>query len=60
MAAWNTLSGKPEAGIRDPEILLARVRDADSAPRLRAYALRLLPTQLRAAGKDGRISKISQ
>lgn len=53
MATWNTLSGKPEAGVRDPEILLARVRDTASAPRLRAYALRLLPTQARAAGKDG-------
>lgn len=53
MATWNTLSGKPEAGVRDPEILLARVQDTKSAPRLRAYALRLLPTQSRAAGKEG-------
>lgn len=52
MATWNTLSGKPEAGVRDPQILLARVQDTKSAPRLRAYALRLLPTQPRAA-KDG-------
>lgn len=53
MATWNTLSGKPEAGIRDPEILLTRVRDPRSAPRLRAWALRLLPTQSRAAPTDG-------
>ena len=52
MATWNTLSGKPEAGVRDPEILLDRVQDTNSAPRLRAYALRLLPTQPGAAGKD--------
>ncbi len=53
IATWNTLQGKPEAGIRDPEMLLARMQDTDSAPRLRAYALRLLPTQPRSASKDG-------
>ena len=52
IAASNTLQGKPEAGIRDVEILLSRVRNKDSAPRLRAYALRLLPAQARAAGQD--------
>ncbi len=52
LAAWNTLKGKPEAGIHDIDALLARVRDADSSPRLRAYALRLLPTQPRAAAGD--------
>ena len=55
MATWNTLQGKPEAGVRDTQILLARVRDTDSAPRLRAYALRLLPTQSAAAGKEGTV-----
>ncbi|QDU59534.1 Cytochrome c [Planctomycetes bacterium Pan216] len=45
MATWNTLNGKPEAGLRDPELLLARVKDAGSSPRLRAFALRLLPTK---------------
>ena len=53
IATWNTLNGKPEAGVRDPEMLLARVQDTDSAPRLRAYALRLLPAQSRSAPKDG-------
>ncbi|MCA9078764.1 MAG: c-type cytochrome [Planctomycetaceae bacterium] len=43
IAAWNTLSGDPEAGVRNTPMLLSRVRDADSSPRLRAYALRLLP-----------------
>jgi len=52
-ATWNTLSGKPEAGTYNPEMLLARVQDADSAPRLRAYALRLLPTQSRTAPQGG-------
>ncbi|MEO2028039.1 MAG: PVC-type heme-binding CxxCH protein [Fuerstiella sp.] len=53
IATWNTLQGKPEAGIRNPEMLLARVQDSESAPRLRAYALRLLPTQPRSAAGDG-------
>ncbi|MDP6466765.1 MAG: c-type cytochrome [Pirellulaceae bacterium] len=55
MAAWNTLKGKPEAGLRDVDILLARVRDDNSAPRVRAFSLRLLPVQSRAAGDVGRL-----
>ncbi|QDU10714.1 PVC-type heme-binding CxxCH protein [Gimesia aquarii] len=53
IATWNTLKGKPEAGIRNPTLLLAKVKDANSAPRIRAYALRLLPTQPRSAPKEG-------
>ncbi len=53
IAAWNTLNGTPEAGIRNPEMLLARVQDAKSAPKLRAYALRLLPTQPLSAPQEG-------
>jgi putative heme-binding domain-containing protein len=53
IATWNTLNGKPEAGIRNTEMLLARVQDANSGTRLRAYALRLLPTQSRSAPKEG-------
>lgn len=53
IATWNTLKGKPEAGIRNPTLLLAKVQDANSAPRIRAYALRLLPTQSRSAPKAG-------
>lgn len=44
IATWNTLSGLSEQGIRNPEKLLARVMDSHSSPRLRAFALRLLPT----------------
>ena len=55
VATWNALQGKPEAGIRNAELMLDRVRDAESAPRVRAYALRLLPTQPRSAPKDGGI-----
>lgn len=53
IATWNTLQGKPEAGIRNPELLLAKVQDMNSAPRIRAYALRLLPTQSLSAPKEG-------
>ncbi|MEQ9406470.1 MAG: c-type cytochrome [Fuerstiella sp.] len=53
IATWNTLTGKPEAGVRDPEMLLRRVQDPKSAPKLRAFALRLLPTQSRSAAADG-------
>ncbi|QDT92175.1 PVC-type heme-binding CxxCH protein [Gimesia algae] len=53
IATWNTLQGKPEAGIRNPELLLAKVQDVNSPPRIRAYALRLLPTQSRSAPKAG-------
>ncbi|MFK7779167.1 MAG: c-type cytochrome, partial [Gimesia sp.] len=53
VATLNTLKGTPAAGIRNPEMLLARVLDANSAPQIRAYALRLLPTQSRSAPKAG-------
>ena len=53
IATWNTLNGKPEAGIRNLELLLARVQDIRSAPKLRAYALRLLPTQPQTAPQEG-------
>ncbi|WP_298863899.1 PVC-type heme-binding CxxCH protein [uncultured Gimesia sp.] len=53
VATWNTLKGTPEAGVRNPEMLLARVLDKKSAPQIRAYALRLLPTQPRSAPKVG-------
>ncbi|MCP4857315.1 MAG: c-type cytochrome [Fuerstiella sp.] len=49
IATWNTLQGKPEEGIRNPEMLLERVQDSGSTQKLRAYALRMLPTQPRAA-----------
>lgn len=45
IAAWNTLKGKPEAGVRDKDLLLARIEDPDSPPKLRAYALRLFPNR---------------
>ena len=53
IAAWNTLNGKALDGVRNPEMLLARVKDKQSAPQIRAYALRMLPTQSRSAPKAG-------
>ncbi|MDF1739805.1 MAG: c-type cytochrome [Verrucomicrobiales bacterium] len=43
IAAHTALSGKPELGLRNPELLLARVKDESSSAKLRAFALRLLP-----------------
>lgn len=45
VAAHTALSGQPELGLRNPGLLLARVRDPSSSPRLRAFALRLLPVR---------------
>jgi putative membrane-bound dehydrogenase-like protein len=43
LAAWNTLTGDPRAGIADTKMLVERVRDAGTPAKVRAYALRLLP-----------------
>ncbi len=43
LAARNTLLGKPEAGVTDAEMLATYVSDKAIAPRLRSYALRLMP-----------------
>lgn len=43
LAAWNTLHGKPEAGVTDPEMLVGRVTNAATPARLKGYALRLAP-----------------
>ncbi len=53
MAARNTLSGVPEMGIRDPEMLLAKVTDPKASPQIRSFALRLLPDRARLASSDG-------
>lgn len=43
LATWNTLRGKPEAGVTDIAVLLDRVSDPSTPPRLKGYALRLIP-----------------
>jgi len=53
LAARNTLLGKPEVGVRDPELLLAKVRDASCPPRIRTMALRLLPSLSLKSTQDG-------
>lgn len=53
IAAHTALSGKPELGLRNPELLLSRVKDESSSATLRAFALRLLPVQSNTPAKDG-------
>lgn len=53
IAARNTLLGKPEIGLRDPEMLLNKVLNKKSSPSLRAFALRLLPIRSTTASKTG-------
>ena len=43
LATWNTLRGKPGAGIKDEEVLLEHVTNAATPARLKGYALRLAP-----------------
>ena len=52
VAAHTALSGQPELGLRNPELLLARVKDESSSPTLRAFALRLLPVRSTSPVKD--------
>lgn len=52
VAAHTALSGQPELGLRNPELLLARVKDDSSSPTLRAFALRLLPIRSMSPVKD--------
>ncbi|MHC4878788.1 MAG: PVC-type heme-binding CxxCH protein [Planctomycetota bacterium] len=54
LAARNTLTGNPAAGVRDVELLLRQVKNQNASPQLRAYALRLLPTTPRVA-KEGQL-----
>lgn len=58
IATLNTLHGNPEAGVRNPELLLARVQDDQSPPQLRAFSLRLLPTHPRSAPKEGGLAVV--
>ncbi|QDV24838.1 PVC-type heme-binding CxxCH protein [Aureliella helgolandensis] len=52
VAAHTALSGQPEIGMRNPDLLLARVQDDASSPAIRAFALRLLPIRSTAPVKD--------
>lgn len=59
VAAHNTLSGVPEQGVRNAELLLARLRDKNSSPSLRAFALRLLPAQDWRPHETGPVARVS-
>ncbi len=43
LATWNTLRGNPGAGVTDPDVLIERLRDPTTPPKIRSYALRLAP-----------------
>lgn len=43
LATWNTLRGKPEAGVTDVEVLVERLTNPATPARLKGYALRLVP-----------------
>ncbi|MBG85447.1 MAG: hypothetical protein CMO80_00910 [Verrucomicrobiales bacterium] len=49
IAAINTLQGKPQLGLANPDLLIARVKDSNSSFKLRTYALRMLPIMHRHA-----------
>lgn len=43
LAAWNTVTGDPRAGVADVKMLVERVTDKSTPPNIRAFALRLIP-----------------
>ena len=43
LAAWNTLRGDPGAGVTNPEVLIGKILDPNTPPKLKGYALRLAP-----------------
>jgi putative membrane-bound dehydrogenase-like protein len=53
LAARNVLAGQPETGVRNADLLLAKVQDGDAPATIRAWALRLLPDTPRQASLDG-------
>lgn len=57
VAAHTSLSGTPEVGLRNPELLLARVENEESSPAVRAFALRLLPVRSTSPVKDAATPK---
>lgn len=59
VAAHNTLSGVPEHGVRNAALLLDRIRDKNSSPSLRAFALRLLPAQDWRPHESGPVARVS-
>ncbi len=58
VAAHTALSGQPELGLRNPELLLAKVKDPSSSPTVRAFALRLLPVRSTSPVKGNAMQKV--
>lgn len=52
LAAFTTLQGRPEAGITDRDLLVARLADPATPPRVRGYIARLLPADDPALAAD--------
>ena len=52
LAARNTLSGNPDLGIADAELLISTITNPDAAAQTRAYALRLLDPNHRRFSAD--------
>ncbi len=43
LATWNTLRGNPGAGVTDVNVLLERLTNRTTPPRIKGFALRLVP-----------------
>lgn len=43
LATWNTLRGRPAAGVTDPDVLLDGMTSSATPARLKGFALRLMP-----------------
>ncbi|MFT5471639.1 MAG: putative membrane-bound dehydrogenase-like protein [Verrucomicrobiales bacterium] len=57
VAAHTSLSGAPEIGMRNPDLLLAQLQAETTSPAIRAFALRLLPVRSTAPVKDNSTPK---
>lgn len=57
-AARNSLLGKPDLGIRDPDMLLSKALDTEAPPVIRAHALRLLPSIPRVASEKNPMAEL--
>ncbi|MEZ6047183.1 MAG: hypothetical protein R3C11_16705 [Planctomycetaceae bacterium] len=52
VATINTLNGQPEIGLRNEELLLERLQEGTTSPRIQAYALRMLPAPVKTAEEE--------
>ena len=59
IATWNTLDGKPESGLRNEKLLLEQIQNPHSSPKIRTYALRLLPAQIKVAKVEKQLAQVN-